>query len=708
MTDDIDARCRAAMECQLQGKSDAAERLYTSVLSEDPTHSTANYGLGMLKLQSKDAAGSVMFLAAALQADAQNRHYWLGLLEALLLSNQTDEAAATLEIARASGLAGIDVDEYAERLQRIRLPTSKRSRAERRRDDKNAAHEEEALAKLIAQHQFSAATLTAQQLTQRYPERGSGWKTLGALFWAQGKRDDAVLAMRTAARLLPQDAEAHSNLGMSLSQLNRFVEAESALSHALQIEPTHTAAHSHLGSLYLAQGRLQESESSFRHAGISLDNAEQAIADTRHSSLLFILSHKASLDGDALFAEHVRVGALLESSFRATWPVHSNLRTEDGPLNIGFVSGDFRNHAVANFIEPVLEHLLGFATLRLHAYFTHANEDAVSQRLKRLFSTWQAVASVSDNDLARKIMSDGIDILVDLSGHTSHNRLSVFARKPAPIQVSWIGYAGTTGLKAMDYYLADLHFLPPEPFAHRFTEKLVYLPANVPFRPYERAPDVSPLPALASGSLTFGSFNRLGKIDATILETWAKLLSCLPSSRLIVAGVEYRGQQDRLAQHLRVAGIGSERVEYRNRGSMGEYLEHHRDIDICLDTYPYTGGTTTIHALWMGVPTLTIAGSTPVSRQGAAILGQLGLHEFVASDSAEYVRKASYWAQHLPELADIRATLRGRWQASPARHPSIIAASLERAFLYMWARWRKQLPPESFVAPTAHEKNTGA
>ncbi|HWG71471.1 MAG TPA: hypothetical protein VN692_18805, partial [Steroidobacteraceae bacterium] len=291
---------------------------------------------------------------------------------------------------------------------------------------------------------------------------------------------------------------------------------------------------------------------------------------------------------------------------------------------------------------------------------------------------------------------DEIDVLIDLSGHTSLNRLRTFARKPAPIQASWIGYPGTTGLRAMDYYLADRHFLPPGRFDGQFTEKLVHLPANVPFQPYEPAPPINVLPALETGSMTFGSFNRLGKINADTIAMWSQLLRALPGSRMIVGGLPRDGREQVLIDRFVSEGVARQRLTLHGRGTMDAYLALHQQVDICLDTYPYSGGTTTIHALWMGVPTLTLAGPTPSARQGAAILGQLGLDEFVAATCADFVAKGSYWAAHAGELAEVRAGLRDRWRRSPARKPEVVADSLERAIRRMWTRWCAGLPAESF------------
>lgn len=503
--------------------------------------------------------------------------------------------------------------------------------------------------------------------------------------------------MQTAVRLSPNDAETHSNLGSALIKAERFDEAHAALSQAVQIDPRFAAAYAHFAYLYELQGRYAEAEASLRSA-MALRTRDSSTSEVlQHTTLLFMLSHNPSLDADSLFAEHCRVGALLEGKLRAAWPRHPNLKDPDRRLKIGFVSADFRNHAVATFIEPVLAQLRKLDALELYGYYNHETEDHVTARLRGYFAHWRPIFALSDLELTKQIMDDRIDILLDLSGHTSFNRLRAFAHKPAPLQISWIGYPGTTGLRAMDYYLADRHFLPPGVFDRHFTEKLVSLPAGAPFRPDEFASPIQELPALRAGNLVFGSFNRVGKINAATVGLWARLLRALPESKMLIAGIPTDGgRNQRLADWFAAEGIPLERLRFHGRCAMDAYLALHHQVDICLDTLPYSGGTTTYHAYWMGVPTLTVAGSTPASRQGAAVMNQVGLDSFVARDAADFVAKGVEWAGRLAELAEVRLCLRERWQQSPIRAPDVIANSLERAFRHMWSRWCAGLPCEPF------------
>ena len=327
----------------------------------------------------------------------------------------------------------------------------------------------------------------------------------------------------------------------------------------------------------------------------------------------------------------------------------------------------------------------------MHVYSAHAVEDGVTQYLRTYVSHWDNIAFLSDGQLAQKISDDGIDILIDLSGHTGKNRLLSFARKPAPIQASWMGYPGTTGLRAMDYYFADRYLAPPELCEDRFTEKLIYLPSNAPFQPFPAAPSVNDLPALEKGFITFGSFNRASKLTVETVALWSALLRALPSARLTLGGMSLDGGYDQLIDAFVGEGVASERLCFYPRTTMGEYLELHHQVDICLDTFPYVGGTTTCHALWMGVPTLTVAGLTPACRAGASILANLGLDTFVARDRADFVQKGIACANDLANLAVLRANLRLRCAESPALQPVTIASAFERALRIVWQRWCKGL-----------------
>ncbi len=523
------------------------------------------------------------------------------------------------------------------------------------------------------------------------PEYSQAYNNLGTILQSLGRRDEAETCHRRAIQLKPGYAEAYSNLGVTLRETGRLVEAEGYLRKAIELKPDFSDAHMNLGAVLKDIGDLEGAERSFRQA--LKYNPDSDIA---FSNLLFCRSHNPTVDAMTLFAEHCRFGERFEAAYINAPKRYENSRDPDRRLNVGFVSGDLRNHAMAYFIEPIFEHLSGHTQIVMHAYSNHSVEDDVTQRMRARFAYWNVVYGLSDDALDKKIRADRIDILIDLSGHTAKNRLLTFARKPAPIQGSWMGYPGTTGLRSMDHYFSDRYLLPPGEFDDQFTEKLVHLPASAPFLPSQDAPSINELPALANGYVTFGSFNRTSKISRSVVAVWAQILRAVPDARMVLGGMPEDGKYANLIEWFIEEGIARERLDFYQRSNMADYLKLHHKVDLCFDTFPYNGGTTTLHSIWMGVPTLTFAGDTVAGRTGAGVLSHAGLQAFIAYDEKEFVRKGVEWAGDLQALAEIRANLRERFSSSAAGRPELIAAGLAHALRMMWRRWCDELPPVSF------------
>ena len=572
---------------------------------------------------------------------------------------------------------------------------------------------------------FTAAEAHARRALQATPQDAQLLNTLGIIQTGLGQFDAALATLSRARSLQPSWAPVHGSIGDALFRRGDMEGAVASYRRALELDPDLAVAHVNLAVVLIEMGRLEEAESSCRRAialvpdswlaynglGLAALHAmdhEAAIDCFRraiefnpafapaYSNLLFGLAKKPSFGARELLEEHRRFGEHFESALPGPRRDHANDRDPDRPLRIGFVSGDLRDHAVAYFFEPVLAALHDSRQLVLHAYSTHFISDDVSQRLRPMFAHWRDVGGLADDELANQIAADGIDILIDLSGHTAKNRLPVFAAKPAPVQASWIGYPGTTGLRSMDYYLADRLFLPHERFAWQFTEKLVYLPTTVPFLPPADAPAVAGLPAAESGIVTFGSFNRMNKITRDVVALWARLLRALPDSRMLIAAVPDDFDDDLLIGWFAAEGIGRDRLDLRKRCPLSAYLALHGEVDVCLDTYPYTGGTTINHALWMGVPTLTLAGDTPASWSGARLMGLVGLPEFIADSPDDFLAKGLARVADLGRLAEIRAGLRAAFDASPLGKPDLIADAFVRATRVMWQRWCSGLPAAAF------------
>lgn len=581
----------------------------------------------------------------------------------------------------------------------------------------------EKLTKLFQKKSFAEATALSLSLTNRFPRHAFGWKVLGCIYQAQERYPESLEASAQAVRLSPEDAATHNNLGITLVSLTRFNEAESCFRRALRIEPDYVKAIGNLGKMYWQQGKLQEAQVCWKkvleldpaqpdaHVGmgntLELQNKlpqatasykNALVADSsRHgiySDMLFCMSLDIQVDAHQLHAEHLAFGEQFEAPLRPTWSDHPNKRDPKRCLQVGFVSGDLCDHALASFLLPVLEFLSNDSGLCLHAYYNHSLNDEVTQCLRAFLPNWHAVLHLTDVELAESIRADGIDILIDLSGHTARNRLLTFARKPAPIQASWMGYPGTTGLQAMDYFICDPFWVPAE-FAWQFTEKLAYLPSNGLF--FSRAPawEIRQAPCLSQGYPTFGSFNRLNKLNASTIVLWSMLLKRLPDARLIIGSTPPESHAS-LLQSFSVQGVYPHRLSFAPRTSMREYLELHHQVDICLDTFPYAGGTTTCHAFTMGVPTLTLAGETLPSRTGAGLMEQLGLTSFVAKGIEDFIEKGTYWGIHHRELNNVRTSMRSRFDAAPIGQPQLIASHLQSTLRTMWQRWCAGLPTESF------------
>jgi predicted O-linked N-acetylglucosamine transferase (SPINDLY family) len=515
---------------------------------------------------------------------------------------------------------------------------------------------------------------------------------LGASLEQTGDCAGAVLQYRRAVELCPIYAQVHGNLGDALRALGRYEEAISACAHAVALDPTYVEGHRKLARAYHDAGRSAEAAAAMRRV-VDL-HPEDPYA---WSDMLFYASHDSEMTPARLLEEHRRFGDVVEGPFRGSRPRQRNAPDPSRGIVVGFVSGDLCAHPMAYFIEPLLARLRTSGAIIPVAYSTNAQEDAVTARLRPLFARWNRVSSLSDAELAEAIERDGIDVLVDLSGHTGKHRLLTFARKPAPIAASWMGYLGTTGLRAIDYYLADRYLLPAEQFQPWFVERIVHLPSNAPFLPDPRAPAVNASPAVTNGYVTFGSFNRPGKIGPSVIALWAKLLREVPRSRLIVGGVARVDDDAHVLRSFRAHGVDRHRITVYPHSGMDIYLSRHHEVDVCLDTFPYGGGTTTAHALWMGVPTLTIAGSTPVGRHGVGLLAPLGLQDYVASDASDFIAKARAIANDVPALAKLRAGMRERIAVAHERRPEVIAGAVERALRTMWQRWCAGLAPESFA-----------
>ena len=631
------------------GRFGEAEQNLRAALGLNPRHAFAHNYLGMVlsDLGRAEMAIACFRSALAIEPRLAQAHYNLGV--ALLDAGNPQDAEHSLRhaLALAPGVAAVYVDLGNALLTLGRLLEA-----------------EQAYRQALALHPTSALA---------YLGLGSALRQLGQLSAAEQ-------ALGQALQINPKLAQAHSNLGLTLFQRGSAEQAEQCYERALQLEPSAHSFHAGFGHVLMGLGRLAEAERSFRKA-IEL-NSTFASA---HSSLLFLLNHLPDRTPAQIYDEHRQFGQRFGRADVGFTFHHS--RDPERRLRIGYVSGDLKQHSVASFIEPVLSHH-DPSGYEITCYHNNAHSDAVTQRLKSYAQRWRDVFSLTDVSLAQRIRADEIDVLVDLSGHTANNRLLAFAGKAAPVQVTWLGYLNTTGLDAMDWRIADAHGCPAGVLDRLHSEKLWRLPhSQWCYQPPARYPEVAAPPSLTAGFCTFAAFSTPAKINDDLIRLWRRVLDSVARSRLLVGTSGLAAVPERLRERFRSAGIDDKRLTLLPAKGFDDYLALHGSADIVLDTFPYSGGTTTCHALWMGVPIVSLVGSTATSRGGASLLQTIGVPELLAESADRYVAVATALAQDLDRLRSLRSTLRERMHSSPITDARHFTHHLESAYRAMWAHW---------------------
>ena len=483
-----------------------------------------------------------------------------------------------------------------------------------------------------------------------------------------------------AALAADPSAIAYNSLGNLHARQRQFDAAIAAYSRAIEFDPRLPQAYGNLGMLQFSVADNDAAIASFRRA--------VALAPDRPanwSALLFALSVSDRATARGIAAEHRAFGERFAARIAPLPAVVPAPRT-GRRLRIGYVSSDWRRHAVAVFAEPLLA-AHDRDRFEIFCYQSHAGGDEVTARFAALADHFVPIASLPDAEAAGRIRDDAIDILVDLNGHTAHNRLPLFFLKPAPVQATWLGYLGSTGVPTIDYRVTDRYTDPPVPSEAAGAEALWRLPLTQwCYRPYVEAPDVGPLPASTSGGITFVCMNHPLKSSRSALALWARILAAVPASRLILLATPYDAQRARVLAFFAGEGIAGERIEQVGEAPIATYLARYLRADIALDSLPCAGGTTTCDALWMGVPVVTMVGDRPFSRSGASLLRNADLTELIARTPDEYVRAAVDLATDRVRLATLRAGLRDRLRASPLLDPAGFARAVEDAFDEMWER----------------------
>ena len=479
----------------------------------------------------------------------------------------------------------------------------------------------------------------------------------------------------------PEHADALHFLGLTGHRVRDLGFAMEYFQRSLDARPNDAVFHNNLGSVLVQAGRTEDAAAQFRKA-LEIDPG----LNIAHINLIFVMVLLESARPEDVYAEHVAWAKIHADPLLDQAKPHENSRDPERRLRIGYVSADFRQHALTYFIEPALTQRdrTGF---EVFCYHSSRMVDDVTRRLMQCADHWRDIIDLDDEQAAELIRSDGIDILIDLSGHLRDNRLLVFARKPAPIQVTYLAYPNTTGMRAMDYRITDAVCDPPGATERYYRETLIRLPRCMwCYQPHEDMPPVSPSPAQQTGRLTFASMNGANKVTERILALWARILGDVPDSRLVLTTVPEQGRE-RIRNVLTQAGVADTRINMHDRLPTKDFWSLYAGIDILLDTFPMNGGTTTCEALWLGVPVVTRSGEIFQSRAGLSILGSMGLDELVARSDEDYVSIAVALARDGERLAALRAGLRERMRASPLTDGRGYARALEAAYRGTWRAW---------------------
>ncbi len=537
---------------------------------------------------------------------------------------------------------------------------------------------------LLGNKQLDEAVASYRQALKIEPDYAEAHCSLGVALQDQGLLEEAAASQRRALEIDPNFVEAHVNLGNVLINLRKPGEAAKCYRRAIELNQDLSEAHNNLGLSLKEIGHLEDALVCYHRALEIKPDYLEAI-----DNLLFTLNYMATCEHSQYLEQARQYGRIVSGKASSRFPAWQ-CATNPERLRVGLVSGDLWMHSVGFFLEGMLSHI-DPARIELIAYPTHHKEDELTARIRPCFSAWKPLVGLSDEAAARLIHADGVHVLIDLSGHTAHNRLPVFAWKPAPVQVTWLGLPATTGVAEIDYVLGDLQAIPTEHEGH-FTETVWRLPDSyVCFSPPVYPLKVAPLPALAAGQVTFGSFNNLTKMTDQVVAVWARILLSVPGSRLYLKAGQLidEGIRGQTLQRFAACGISPERLLLSGMmGTIADHLAEYNKVDIALDTFPYPGVTTSVEALWMGVPVLSLHGDRFLSLSAKSIAHHAGLPDWVAADEDDYVAKAVAFASDLQRLAALRAGLRQQVLASPLFDAPRFARNFEDALWGMWQRYQ--------------------
>ncbi|HVT90036.1 MAG TPA: tetratricopeptide repeat protein [Tepidisphaeraceae bacterium] len=641
-----------AVQLHSAGQLDQAERIYRDLLARNPDEPDCNHMLGLVLYQKGRLAEAEPLMRRSLQLVDRLPQWHINFAMLLHALGRLDQAIAILQRVIEQSPGNVEAH--------INLG---KALADAGQEQEALAHLQIAL-KLQPEHigalsalaflyqrsrEFERAASLCRRARQLDPTSSVVLNQLSYILQALGDIDGAVETAADATQINPNDSEAWFNLGTALVNLGDTSQAQDCFRRVLEIQPNH----------YLSR-----------------------------ANLLVAMHTNTQIDRATMLKEHRMVQSAHIDQLHVSRMAHLNDRSPDRPLRVAYVSPDFRQHPVASFIEPILRSH-DASRFIISCYADERGKDEVTRRLRKYPANWHDISYLSDARLAQKINANREDILIDLAGHTANGRLLALAFKPAPVQITYLGYLNTTGMDAMDYRLTDAVADPPGESDRFYTEKLLRLPCFFCYQPPAEAPAVNPLPAASSRTIHFGSLNHTGKFTSPVVRLWSRLLEIVPHSKLILTvGAGEQRVREIFAHHQ----VDANRLILVPRKPLADYYAMYHSIDIALDPFPFNGHTTTCDALWMGVPVITLAGQTYASRTCTATLTHLGLTQLIAKDTDGYLRIAGELTTDLNKLAALRASLRTQMSESIITNANAFTKNLEHAYRRVWQDWCAQPP----------------
>ena len=721
--DDPERQCRLAALYRSQGRQQEALTLVLRMIEQHPLAFAPNFTLASILLANRQSEDAAVMLRRALTLRPDAVEAAQQLAGILFHADQWSEAESAARIAVTLNPRYSDaLITLATILQRTGRPDEAEAWAWKAvRDQPQNGELRAALGNIFqAQGRSAAAEELYRAAITLTPDLPLAHTNLGNLLRARGKPLEALLAHRQALTLRPDYPEAMSNLGHALLAAPQgLAEAETLLRRAVALKPDMLEGQNNLGLIVQYQGQVHEAESIYRrilsqtpnsssalnNLGTSLSNQcrfAEAVDVFRYalavdpdnpianSNMLFALNYLWPLDRETVFREHQAWNERFGHPATCLPAPLDRDRNPERRLRIGYVSADLGRHPVGHFLAPLIVYH-DPAQVEVTLYSGRILEDNITAFLKGKAHHWQRALGRGDDELAALIRADGIDILVDLGGHTNGNRLPVFARRPAPIQVTWLGYPNTTGLDAIDYRITDA-IADPENDAEPFhSETLVRLPQGFHcYAPFADWVEPSEPPFLRQGHITFGSFNNLIKLSPACIAVWSKILRALPGSRMVIKSHQLLDASNRgyILGLFEAHGINPERLDLHAWVNNPQtHMRMFADLDIALDPFPYNGTTTTCEALWAGLPVVTLRGDRHVARVGASLLTTVGLPEMIAETPESYQEIALALATDPQRLITLRRTVREQMRLSPLTNGAGFSRHLEAAFRQMWRQW---------------------